>query len=76
MAPDYDKKVPEFKKKVPEFEKKVPEESRRAHQPKRCTDNNEDEDNSPNNPNNTILYESDSKSNAIFFISCEVFYKT
>ena len=31
----------------------IHEEGRRAHQPKRCTDNNKDEDNSPNNPNNT-----------------------
>ena len=31
----------------------IPEEGRRAHWPKRCTDNNEDEDNSPNNTNNT-----------------------
>ena len=31
----------------------IPEEGRRAHRPKRCTDNNEDEDNSPNNADNT-----------------------
>ena len=30
-------------------------ESRRAHRPKRCTDNNEDEDNSLNNTNNGNL---------------------
>ena len=29
------------------------EEGRRAHRPKRCTENNEDEDNSPNNADNT-----------------------
>ena len=33
----------------------IPEECRSTHRPKRCTDNNEDEDNSPNNPNNTSL---------------------
>ena len=31
----------------------IPEEGRRAYQPKRCTYNNEDEDNIPNNTNNT-----------------------
>ena len=31
----------------------IPEEGRRAHRPKRCRDNNEDEVNSPNNTNNT-----------------------
>ena len=31
----------------------IPEEGRRTHRPKRCIDNNEDEDNSPNNTNNT-----------------------
>ena len=31
----------------------IPEEGRRAHWLKRCTDNNEDEDKSPNKPNNT-----------------------
>ena len=31
----------------------IPEEGRRAHRPKRCTDDNEDEDNSPNNVDNT-----------------------
>ena len=33
----------------------IPEEGRRAHRPKRCTDNNEDEDNSLNNTNNGNL---------------------
>ena len=27
----------------------IPEECQRAYRPKRCTDNNKDEDNSPNN---------------------------
>ena len=31
----------------------IPEEGRRAYQPKCCTDNNEDEDNSPNTADNT-----------------------
>ena len=31
----------------------IPEEGRRLYWPKRCTDNNEDEDNSPNNADNT-----------------------
>ena len=53
MAPDYNKKVPESEKKVPESEKEIPEEGWRAYRPKRCTDNNEDEDNSPNNADNT-----------------------
>ena len=33
----------------------IPEEGRRAHWPKRCTDNNEDDDNSLNNTNNGNL---------------------
>ena len=33
----------------------IPEEGRRAYRLKRCTDNNEDEDNSPNNADNTNL---------------------
>ena len=33
--------------------KEIPEEGRRAHRPKRCTDINEDEDNSPKNRNTT-----------------------
>ena len=33
----------------------IPEEGRRAYRLKRCTDNNEDEDNSPNNADNTKL---------------------
>ena len=32
-------------------QQKIPEIGRRAHRPKRYTDNNEDEDNSPKNPN-------------------------
>ena len=39
---------------------KTTEEGRRAHRPKRCTDNNKDEDNSPINPNNTN-YQASSK---------------
>ena len=35
---------------------KIPEEGRRAYRPKHCTDNNEDEDNSPNNADNTNVY--------------------
>ena len=31
----------------------IPEEDRKAYRPKRCTDINEDEDNSPNNTDNT-----------------------
>ena len=31
----------------------IPEEGRRVYRPKRCTDNNEDEDNSPNNTDNS-----------------------
>ena len=31
----------------------IPEEGRRAYRPKRCTDNNKDEDNSPNNADYT-----------------------
>ena len=31
----------------------IPEEGRRAHRPKRCTDINKDEDNSPRNRNTT-----------------------
>ena len=31
----------------------IPEEGRMAHHPKRCIDNNKDEDNSPNNADNT-----------------------
>ena len=31
----------------------IPEEGRRPHRPKRCTDNNENEDKCPNNTNNT-----------------------
>ena len=31
----------------------IPEEDRRAYRPKRCTNNNEDGDNSPNNADNT-----------------------
>ena len=33
--------------------KEIPEEGRRAHRPKRCTDMNKDEDNSPKNRNTT-----------------------
>ena len=33
--------------KVPEFDKKTPEEGRRTYRPKRCGNNNKDEDNSP-----------------------------
>ena len=33
--------------------KEIPEEGRGAHRSKRCTDNNEDEDNNPNNADNT-----------------------
>ena len=33
----------------------IPEEGRRAHRPKLCTDNNENEDNSLNNTNNGNL---------------------
>ena len=33
----------------------IPEEGRRAHRLKRCTDNNEDEDNRPNNADNAII---------------------
>ena len=44
MVPDYDKKV--------SVREEIPEEGRRAHRPKCCTDNNEDEDNSPNNADN------------------------
>ena len=69
MAPDYDKKVPDYNKKVPEFEKKVPESEKKVPESDkkylkeagghigrnvvRCTDNNKDEDNSPNNADNT-----------------------
>ena len=35
------------------LQQEIPEEGRRAHRLKHCTDNNEDEDNSLNNPNNT-----------------------
>ena len=35
---------------------KIPEEGRRAYRPKRCTDNNEDENNSPNNTDNITLF--------------------
>ena len=62
-SPDYDKKVPDYDKKVPESEKKVHESEKvpksdkkylkKAYRPKCCTDNNEDEDNSPNNADNT-----------------------
>ena len=34
-------------------QEEIPEEDRRAYRPKRCTDNNEDEYNSPNNADNT-----------------------
>ena len=36
----------------------IPEEGRRVYRPKRFTDNNEDEDNSPNNADNanTLIY--------------------
>ena len=39
----------------------IPEEGQRAHRPKRCTDNNEDEDNSLNNTNNTNYQASSQK---------------
>ena len=42
-------------------QQEIPEEGRRAYRPKRCTDNNEDEDNSPNNPNNTNYQASSQK---------------
>ena len=38
-------------KKGSQVEQEIPEEGRRSHRLKRCTDNNEDEDNSPNNTN-------------------------
>ena len=41
------------RKEVSEVRQEIPEEGWKAHRPKRCTDNNEDEDNSPNNTNNT-----------------------
>ena len=41
-------------------QQEIPEEGRRAHRPKRCTDDNKDEDNCPNNPNN-ISYQTSSK---------------
>ena len=57
MAPDYDKKVPDYEssrvRKDSQVRQEIPEEGRRAYQPKRCTDNNEDEDNSPNNTDKT-----------------------
>ena len=34
-------------------EEEIPEEGRRAYRPKRCTDNNKDDDNSRNNADNT-----------------------
>ena len=34
-------------------QQELPEEGRRAHRLKHCTDNNEDEDNSPNDTNDT-----------------------
>ena len=40
----------------------IPEGGRRAHHPKRCTGNNEDEDKSPNNTNNTN-YQASSQEN-------------
>ena len=43
----------EFKKKVPQVRQEMPKESQRVHRPKRSTDNNEDEDNSPNSADNT-----------------------
>ena len=46
----------------------IPEEGRRAHRPKHCTDNNGDEDNSPNNPNNTNQQASSQKFREIPFI--------
>ena len=33
--------------------REISEKGRRAYRPKRCTDNDEDEDNSPNNADNT-----------------------
>ena len=41
------------RKESSQVRQEIPEEGRKAHRPKRCTDNNEDEDNSPNNTNNT-----------------------
>ena len=48
-VPDYDKKVPE-PERVSESDKKY---LKKVVGPKRCTDNNEDGDNSPNNADNT-----------------------
>ena len=50
----------------------IPEEGRRAHRPKCCTDNNEDEDNSPNNTNNTNYQASSQKFREIVQITIKM----
>ena len=42
-----------FRQEGSRVRQEIPEEDRRAHRPKRCTDNNEDDDNSLNNADNT-----------------------
>ena len=44
---------PRLRQEGSRVQQEIPEEGRRAHRPKRCTDNNEDGDNSPNNTDNT-----------------------
>ena len=46
----------------------TPEEGRRAHRPKRCVDNNKDEDNSLNNQNDMNYQASSKKFREIVFI--------
>ena len=50
-----------FRKEDSRVRQEMHAEGRRAHRLKRCTDNNEDEDNSPNNADNPTqnLYHSD-----------------
>ena len=58
--------------KVPEFDKN-PEEGRRTYRPKRCGNNNKDEDNSPKNLNDKnlkTLQFSFSSDNSISFFLC------
>ena len=54
-------------------QQEIPEEGWRAHRPKRCTDNNEDEDNSPNNADNTNHQASSQTSRKIPIILISVY---
>ena len=60
-------------RQVSRVQQEIPEEGWRAHQPERCTDNNKDEDNSPNNPNNSNYQASSQKFKEMFYFYLLIF---